>query len=552
MIQEQNIVFLESQVMDDVPEGGGAATNRVVIDGAMNNIFPDVSDLDRALGRFQLRKIFLAIRTLDTDMFGGAKTAITRLPADDSISYTVFTTHSAFDTRSQAVDRVQAYLYKGPQWPGVLWENHIAGMRAIRLVQRVGTELPPVGKTLCLVQFEGQPTEREQYVRVIRVSVAQRTFTDSMGDYYRQEVTLDLSDALRHDFAGHTPNRFDDYDFSLRARVRDTTVADAMRFYGAQRVTHAAQLGDHAIRAASIFTQLVPASRSETALTDQSYAQEFRHVLATSPRTVAVNAAPMSVRVKITAENRGYNYTAILKPLPAPGSVRIVYRAQGNTYTMADDGNGLLAGAGSGTVSSLTGSVVATLDALPDVGSAVVIYYGPNRAYTNRSGQATFRPPAVRITLDHQHIDPGTFSISWSSGGQTKTLTDNGLGQLTGDGEGVLIHALGEVWMVPAAFPDGGSQYDIEYEHSPVAEELFPGLTPDAAGFVQFTLSDSPVPGSMEITWAVSRITSVTSGSSADAASTAKRVVSEAVQVPQPGQTFQRFSLGMQAHSSPG
>ena len=29
-IQEQNIVFVESQVMDDVPEGGGAATGRVI------------------------------------------------------------------------------------------------------------------------------------------------------------------------------------------------------------------------------------------------------------------------------------------------------------------------------------------------------------------------------------------------------------------------------------------------------------------------------------------------------------------------------------------
>ena len=35
-IQEQNIQFVESQVMDDVPEGGGAATGRVIPDGEID------------------------------------------------------------------------------------------------------------------------------------------------------------------------------------------------------------------------------------------------------------------------------------------------------------------------------------------------------------------------------------------------------------------------------------------------------------------------------------------------------------------------------------
>ena len=161
-IQENNIVFVESQVMDDVPEGGGAATGRVIIDGQMNNVFEDISDLDRALGRFNLRKIFVAVRTLDTDLFGGAKTVVTMLPEDDAIGYTLFQTGNPFDTRAEAANLVQAYLFKGPMWHGVLWENHIAGMQTINLIQRVGTELPPIGKTLCLVQFEGQANEIEQ------------------------------------------------------------------------------------------------------------------------------------------------------------------------------------------------------------------------------------------------------------------------------------------------------------------------------------------------------------------------------------------------------
>lgn len=548
-ILENNIVFVESQVMDDVPEGGGAATGRVIVDGQMNNVFEDVSDLDRALGRFSLRKLFVAVRTLDTDLFGGAKSVITQLPIDPAIGYALFQTPDPFDTRDAAADRVEAYLYKGPTWAGYLRENHITGARAISVIQRTNTPVPPIGKTLCIVQDEGLPSQKEQYVRVTSIEVSTQTFADvdyQGNTFERWIVVMGLSDALRYDFAGHEPRYYDTrYSYVGKARIRDTTVADAMRFYGSQLVTHAADIGDTTLRARSIYAQIVPASRSETAMVDQSYAAEFQHTLALAPRPVVVNAAPLSVRYKITPENRGYNYTAILKPLPAPGSVRVVYRAQGNTYALTDGGTGVLEGSGGGSISYTTGSIVVTLEALPDAGSAVVIYYGPNRAYTNRAGQAGFSPPAVRFTLEHSHIDPGTFTVGWSSGGEAKSAADNGFGRITGDAEGVIVYATGEVWMRPTAFPDGSSQYAIDYEHTPRVEEAFPGLAPDSAGFVAFTLADSPVPGSLEISWAVSRVTSRSAGVESSAAVTVRGASSASINLPtpRPGTTYTQFAV---------
>jgi len=189
-IQESNIVFLESQVMDDVPEGGGAATGNVIVDGEMNNVFPDISDLDRTYGRFNLRKLFLAVRSLDTDLYGGAKTVVTALPSDPAVGYTLFTTNDPFDIRTDSADKVEAYLYKGPMWHGYLYENHIEGMQAIRIIQKVGTQLPPIGKTLCLVQDEGEAGEKEQYVRVIDTEAVVTEFEDSQGLFYRWVVTL--------------------------------------------------------------------------------------------------------------------------------------------------------------------------------------------------------------------------------------------------------------------------------------------------------------------------------------------------------------------------
>ena len=54
-IQSEDIKLLKSAVMADVPEGGGAPTATAIVDGASNAIFPDISELDRAGGRINLR-----------------------------------------------------------------------------------------------------------------------------------------------------------------------------------------------------------------------------------------------------------------------------------------------------------------------------------------------------------------------------------------------------------------------------------------------------------------------------------------------------------------
>ena len=268
-IQESNIVFLKSQVMDDVPEGGGAATGQVIVDGQMNNVFEDISDLDRAYGRFNLRKLFLAVRTLSTDLYGGVKTVVTALPSDPSVNYTVFTTNNAFDTRVEAANKVESYLFKGPMWSGYLYENHIVGMRAIQLIQNIGTQLPPIGKTLTLVQNEDVSGEFTQYVRVIDVDAVETEFTDGNGTYMRWVVTLQLSDALRYNFTGHSPSRSGPTSYTSRTRVRDTTVADATLYYGTTRLKNSSIIGDTEVHASSMFTQLVPASETEIAIVNQ-------------------------------------------------------------------------------------------------------------------------------------------------------------------------------------------------------------------------------------------------------------------------------------------
>ena len=471
-IQEQNIKFLASQVMDDVPEGGGAATGNEIPDGVMNNVFEDISDMDRAMGRFNLRKLFLAVRTLSTDLFGGAKTVVTALPEDPAIGYTLFTTNDPFDTREQAANRVEAYLFKGPMWHGALYENHITGMRQIRIIQRdESTTLPPRGKTLCLVQNEGQPDEKEQYVRVTEVSSEMQTFTDAQGnDFQRLIVSLDLSDALRYDFTGHQVNKQDSYNYDTGARLRDTTVADATRYFGAQRLTAAANIGDLKLKAASMFTQLVPAAQSEEPLANQRLNPELVQTISAGSRDVEVAQQAHTLARTVTAENRRLNWIETLAPVPAPNALTVSYMAQGNWYTLIDDGNGTIAGSdpgfGTGTVDYTNGNVSLTTGALPDVGSQVIYTYGSPAHYKVRSGTAAVNVDQAifPFTLQNAPAIPASLIFSWTENGVEKAATCDASGAITGDATGTLDSFDGTGQLIFTIPPDRGTVLTIDYQ----------------------------------------------------------------------------------------
>ncbi len=498
-IQEQNIVFVESQVMDDVPEGGGAATGSVIVDGQMNNVFEDISDLDRAYGRFNLRKIFLAVRTLSTDLYGGAKTVITALPQDDALGYTLFSSNDPFDTRDQAADRVEAYLYKGPAWQGYLYENHIVGMRAISLIQRVGSALPVVGKTLCLVQDEGLPGEREQYIRVTEVSnVAEVTFNQgSSEEFTRWVVTLSLSDALRFNFTGHSPYRLDaTINYTGKARVRDTTVADATRYYGAQRLAASASIGALTVQAQSMFTKLVPSAQTETPLVSQPMHPSLVATLPAGDRTVEVAQQAHTRALQVTAENRRLNWVETLTTIPAPGTLSVSFRAQGNWYELRDNGTGGLAGSdpsiGAGSISYVTGAASVSLGALPDVGSQVMFAWASPTHYAQRTGAGAdaANTADLRYTLQSAPVVPGTVSISYPVGGATRTVTDpDSNGVLAGTGvAGTINYATGDVVLRFTTPPDVGTSVTNAYTRR-VGEGLL------AEGAATITGGQFTVPG---------------------------------------------------------
>lgn len=531
-----DIRFARSANMADVPEGGGPPSAQLLTSGRSNEVFPDVSEETRTVGRVEIYQVHGILRNTDRDPLLGGNVIIAEPPADPNVSITMLSLKNPFATRAEIARRIESGMTAGSEWGGYLLENHFTTMRAIQLLQRPGMPPPSIGKTYVLVYQEGQSGERRQRVRVKSVDTQTRVYTEIVNnvliDFQAQVTTCELFDGLLYDFPGSPPSRF----FARAAngtRVRETIYSDGGLFYSASRLTEATALVDTWLQTSGIYSQIIPNSRTEAASVDQRPAARRTLVLAESPRRVEVGITPHTQRIKVGEENAGLIYVFQCQPLPEPGTLLIDYWALGQRYTLSDDGQGKLSGAGGGAVSYLTGAVNVTLQAVPDIGSMITLSHGTRTAYTSRAAQgASVRPPEYAWVLqgrsERDRVVPGSLDITYTSGGALRTVTDNGQGQLAGDATGVVDYNSRHILLRPTHMPDPGAQLQVDCQMEELVTEIIPTshLSPDPGGFIAVGLAQQPAAGTLQLTWYTARATSNTSGATLSTTSAIKNTSS--------------------------
>lgn len=452
-IQEADLKLVKSQVMDDVPEGGGAPTNIAIIDGASNEIFPDVSELDRAGGRVKLRKIAARVDTPNRDMFQGANIIIAEPPDDPNISATLFNTGNYFDRRADAVSRMEAYLSIGVQYAGYLYGNHVSGQDTLLIFQRTN-DLPGIGDKLVLTKRETYPDQFQQYVWVTEASAEERTIEDDKGVYTRWVVRLKLANRLEQDFPGFDISRYEytKAQVALATKISDTVVADAARYYGVAKLAEPANIGDFSIKADSIFSQLVPSAQIETSLADT--------------RTNSLKAGVVAAGGKITQAFNAVFTTAqnlFIGGAVAPASLVLT----GNGVTVTDSGGRLMSGGLQvGTIDYENGVLQLIINVFGLAGVAFSLEYTPAaapQAVTQSQGFevkiATQSRSYVR-TIEPAPV-PGTLSVSYMAQGRWYVLREQGDGSIRGAdsaiGSGMLNPSTGTVSTTFGSLPDVGS-----------------------------------------------------------------------------------------------
>jgi hypothetical protein len=580
-ILESDIKLVTTQVMDDVPEGGGAPTSNVIEDGKSNAIFKDISAVDRAQGDVSIMKIAAVIQTLNTDTALGGVVIISRAPADPKVSAALFYTGDFFDRRASIQNRIEAYTSPGEEFNGFLLSNHVQGQRSLQIFQRPGATPPTINGTL---QVSGGG--KTEYVRVSDVSVEQRTYSYSTGgsfvDYAAQVCVCEIVDGLKNDYTGTPANRLFERT-ATAAAINKMLVANASKFYGISKLAANVATGDLSATVEHIDTQLVPSATTEIPIVDTSAAGSAVSLVASGSGTVSLNTgvafgpnsiitfgnpaypgslsvatsagtltddggrlklgaltigsvnyaggsmafasdapaitgnktitfrpagAPIeladSTSIVVTAESRRINYPLTILPPPAPGSLRVAYRAGANWYELADDGGGRLSGTsssiGSGTIDYTTGTALPSLGSLPDVGSEVIFTWAAKVNYKDRSGAL---PAAVSImlALDNQAAQSGTVSVDWNDG-TARHASDNGSGALAGDATGPVSYALSTLEVRPNVLPASAVAFTVGYSHGEPESKSFQAPARDLDGSVTVNLGKTNIaPQSVALSW---------------------------------------------------
>lgn len=569
-IETKDLVIYHAERDTDNADGGGKYNGQMVVDGLSNNLFNDISEIDRTTGDVSMRKVYTAVTTADTDTLMGATVFISKLPKDPNVSALLFSTESFTDERQAAQNRVENYLAKGGQISGTPLDTHWQGMSLLQVAMFQNEVESSVGDTIVLISNEGRALEFEQYLRITKVETRIAIMIVDGKEVQYKIATYTLNDALERDFVGLSAKQWYGGGKSTTI-IRDTLVADTGQYYSSVPLASAAQVGEHTVNVDDIFAQLIPSAQTETPILDVNAAGENAVLVAGNEDVITLNYPNINVSVNqnlylgiavmpssvaftlqgqqiidqagllknsqgtqigtidyqrgliqwlssaptgtatlnitlkpaatqnqysqtdailVTQNNQSSNWTGMLVPIPAPGTLSISYMSQGKFYELKDDGSGQLKGLspsfGSGTINYETGSWLLTTGALADIDSSILLAWGTPIITFVRSN-LNVEQAAFEFDLGREGILPGV-TIQWLLEGVSKTATSNAHGKFTGDATGEINYASGTGKIIPNKLPQKGTVFSVVYNYGESLHQSKPAVMPDNNQKLTFTI----------------------------------------------------------------
>jgi len=515
-ISATDIKMRQSQRLTDNPDGGGRMVQTEIVDGQMNNLFPDIGDEERTTGRATLRKMFVHVDTPTTDVLKDAIGVLVDPPSDPRVQVSMFATGSYSDVRSAARNRVESYITRGVESRYILLSNHFIGQMTVQFYCMKDASSPDINDNLCLTTTGSGYSPNEQYIRVKGIlSRTTRTFYDDTGAFERDVIVIETVNALIYDFFGQEVSRYT--STKPPTRIYDTNVVEATSYHSVKRLTAAAKPGDLAVQVDTPYVTIVPTSTAETAVSD-----------------VLAGLGTISYVPSGAAGSLGLSFSAAFpagvpaarflgNPL-AIGSVKVL----AGSVELTDNGTGGLVSTvsspWSGSVDYLSGSVA--LANANGVGSTPVTVTATPAGAIMEQGFSD----EIAVTQNNQGYNwlfqigplpaPGTVVVDYRALGKWIRLSDNGRGQLTGkpgQGSGTVSYATGAVVLTAGALPDLGSSVIVSWG-TPILAEARTGDIAISPPALHFLLGQSGVvPGTAAFTMRANGVDVVVSDNGAGA-----------------------------------
>ncbi|STZ07225.1 Uncharacterised protein [Moraxella caprae] len=486
-LNKSDLKIYPSERLTDNDDGGGLALG-TPLTGADNELFNPISSIQRINGSMMTRLVYAGVQRADDEPLLGAYTAITKPPKDPSVSYLLTRANKFGEVRSEIIKSIEAYSVATIESRMTLLSTQSKNSRIVQAYQSMGEPLPLVGDVYCLRQDKRGYETAEQYIKVISVSSEERTFYAGEKSFNKTVIKMEISQPLEHSFVGveypvqgHT---------DAPCKIRETHVADAGQYYGVKPLAKAIKAGMMSVQVPSLMEKLVPTTQSETLLADLTAsgltvalfdgakeaitltinstqnslyvgsailpnsliisagsgnitdtdgtltqngqavgAVDYASGLATFNSTYVnkVTFTPASVadvvsdtaKIIVSENTQSYNY---IVNLPSPSTVSVQYRSQGKWYRLTQGSQTH----GSINLNPQTGTLSITCSELPDIGSAIVIYWGSSATFIKRADLVPSVKSVIRLPTTP---DPSSITLSWRGG----TARVNAQGVISGD-----------------------------------------------------------------------------------------------------------------------
>lgn len=459
-IAVSDLKFFQSERMTDFADGGGRMTASEIVSGTENQVFDDISDVDRAAGDVSIRKVFAAVTSANTDKYLDAGVAVFKAPDDPAVSVLAFSTGDGYDERADLQARIEQTITRGPRYNGWLYGQHLAGQRALLIWQRPEAPPLPAGGRVELVAKSGSVQQYGQFLWITRVLDELRTMYEVQGtttvQYQVRVLTCEIAEPLAANYSGLEPGRGDPTEATATALIYETRYnAEAVPLYGVRPTVEDGAIGDFSVTVDSLYSPLIPTAYAETALPDVTPGAD-------SAALVAANAAPVNFTTATQCVKP--DASLFLGTACTPGTLSI--SVSGATLT-DDNGSVKLATATVGEI---------------DYGNGVARFNSACPNYGTASKTVTFKPAgrplrvadtaSQAVTAENRGFvwvltlapipAPQTLRVSYRVNNQWYTISDRGGGVLSGAdssyGSGNLNFATGTVTVSTGALPDVGSE----------------------------------------------------------------------------------------------
>jgi len=417
-ITTNDIKVYKSERMTDDDNGGGQITGDEVTCGQLNNVFPNISRMDRLYGRTQFRKIFPKIISQDTDTYSGAHFIISDPPDDENVNIIMFDNGTPTDERSDMISFFESYFTSGIS----------AGTATLAYEAELGTEI---------LIFEIANVDRYFVYRIDAYGVGHYiwegdtityTLNVNAGDviYIGTEyLMISKTETIKEDIV-NIPNSREYYKkYKVLTLTKPTTEVHAVgsvaytrqintdwHCYGTMRLSQDVSIGDYNLPVVSekitvmpTIEQIITISSSSSQMPDSVIVNGL--TVGEPPYTYIIDGVLQPYIGEYELVDPGatmYVYT-VQRPPIVEGSVIIYFRNNGSWSQAVDDGASAIQGFATGSVEYADGVITIAPDSVPDENTHILFFYRTEKSYKEYVNIPVGDPGAPPLSLNFTQTD---------------------------------------------------------------------------------------------------------------------------------------------------